>query len=204
VSASCNHYGVPKQIGTNGLDDPASWSRWSTREAATATTRTKSTVSSLGRRPGWAWEPATTAGTLSWLAAEGADAEQTDGKIAAEACRLLRTHKDQPFFLASGSFARTRRTSRPRTTSRSMRPEADRLGPEPAGRPRGQAGSRVNRIPPHYGMDEEFAAHGHPGILRLGQLHGRTVRRGARRVGSSRPDGSHGRRLPQRPRLPSW
>ena len=43
-------------------------------------------------------------GTLSWLAADGNDAEQTDGKIAAEIATLVKDHGDKPFFLACGFF----------------------------------------------------------------------------------------------------
>jgi uncharacterized sulfatase len=43
-------------------------------------------------------------GTLSWLAAEGTDAEQTDGKIAAQAVAFLREKRAKPFFLAVGFF----------------------------------------------------------------------------------------------------
>ena len=43
-------------------------------------------------------------GTVSWLAADGTDAEQTDGKIAAQAVDFLRQKRDQPFFLAVGFF----------------------------------------------------------------------------------------------------
>lgn len=37
-----------------------------------------------------------------WLAAEGGDAAQPDGILAAEAVRLLQDHQDEPFFIAVG------------------------------------------------------------------------------------------------------
>jgi uncharacterized sulfatase len=43
-------------------------------------------------------------GTLSWLAADGTDAEQTDGKIAAQAISFLQEKRTKPFFLAVGFF----------------------------------------------------------------------------------------------------
>jgi len=45
-------------------------------------------------------------GTLSWLAADGVDAEQTDGIGAAAAIRMLeeRAREDKPFYLAVGFY----------------------------------------------------------------------------------------------------
>src|SRR5437762_2159347 len=79
------HYGVPTQIGTDGLDDPVSWEkvinpkgrdvdeftmieRIDLAEGATQTTTVKATaLNELG-------------GRLSWLAQDGTNEEQTDGK----------------------------------------------------------------------------------------------------------------------------
>jgi iduronate 2-sulfatase len=102
------HYGVPKEIGTNGLDDPRSWEKvWNPRgrdcddedkifaiiagQGADAPANVKVGTNNYGA-------------TLSWLAAEGTDAEQTDGKIAAQAQAFLREKRTQPFFLAVGFF----------------------------------------------------------------------------------------------------
>ncbi len=104
------HYGVPAQIGTDGLDDPPSWAeRFNPKGAdveeqapliarivldgATkkATTKTGNQLNQLGA-------------TLSWLAAEGLDTEQTDGKIADRAIQMLESHKDKPFLIAVGFF----------------------------------------------------------------------------------------------------
>lgn len=90
------HYGVPNTIGTAGLDDYLSWDltvnpRGRDREA-------HDRIFSL--RPGQF------GGTVSWLADEGTDAEQTDGIAAVEAVKLLERFKRnrESFFLAVGFY----------------------------------------------------------------------------------------------------
>jgi uncharacterized sulfatase len=89
------HYDVPAGIGTEGLDDPASWQqtvnpkgRDKTDEALVFNAEPHRKISA----------------SLSWLAAEGPDEEQTDGMSATEAIRLMEGHRDQPFFIAVGFF----------------------------------------------------------------------------------------------------
>lgn len=90
------HFGVPTQIGQNGLDDEASWDE---------------TVNPRGRDK---WEedriytidPVTgnLGGTLSWMAQDGTDEEQTDGIGVTAAIELLERERDRPFFLAMGFY----------------------------------------------------------------------------------------------------
>jgi len=90
------HYGVPLNIGTSGHDDPYSWDY---------------TINPRGRDRNehdkiFSLVPGSFGGTMSWLAAEGTDEEQTDGIAATEAVRLLEQYAadDQQFFLAVGLY----------------------------------------------------------------------------------------------------
>lgn len=90
------HYNVPKHIGTSGHDDPYSWNY---------------TINPRGRdveeEPKiFSLRPGTFGATLSWLAAEGTDEEQTDGMIADAAVKELERYhsENRPFFLAVGLF----------------------------------------------------------------------------------------------------
>lgn len=88
------HYGVPGQIGTNGLDDAPSW-----QEVFNPKGRDKTDEHKV-----FTLVPGQYGGVLSWLKADGADEEHTDGLSAAQAVKLLAQHKEKPFFLATGFF----------------------------------------------------------------------------------------------------
>jgi len=89
------HYGVPRDIGTNGLDDEPSWNvRINPRgvdkdEEKVLTNHTPN----LG-----------IGSSLSLYASPAPDEEHTDGIVAAETIRLLELRKDKPFFIAAGFY----------------------------------------------------------------------------------------------------
>jgi iduronate 2-sulfatase len=90
------HYQVPKHIGTSGHDDPYSWNYTINPRGRDKTD--ESLIFSL--------TPGSFGGTLSWLAADGDDFEQTDGIAASEAAEALAgfAKSKKPFFLAVGLY----------------------------------------------------------------------------------------------------
>jgi iduronate 2-sulfatase len=89
------HYGVPGQIGTSGLDDAPSWNQFINPRGRDRDDEADVINFTTNRQLGAA---------LCWMEAKGTDEEQTDGKVAAEAIRLLEEHKDAPFFIAAGFY----------------------------------------------------------------------------------------------------
>src|SRR5688572_24542590 len=91
------HYGVPGQIGTDGLDDPPSWmAKFNPRG------RDKDDEPKI-----FSLTPGQFGGTPSWLAADGEDREQTDAIGAEMTIKLLEEHAqagDKPFFIACGFY----------------------------------------------------------------------------------------------------
>lgn len=90
------HYGVPVQIGENGVDDPASW-----HEVVNPRGRDKIEEDQI-----YSIDPVNhgMGGTMSWMAQDGTDEEQTDGIGATAAIQLMADHKDEPFFVAMGFY----------------------------------------------------------------------------------------------------
>ncbi len=90
------HYGVPGTIGTDGHDDAPSWDRVFNPRG-----RDKDEESQV-----FTLVPGKYGGTLSWMAADGVDEEQTDGIGARQAITLLEefAHSERPFFLAVGFY----------------------------------------------------------------------------------------------------
>lgn len=141
------HYDVPAGIGTNGLDDPASWDRVVNPKGRDVTEESLITNPSPAR-------PVSAA--LSWLAADGADTEQTDGMVASEAIALMSAKRDRPFFLGVGFF-------RPHTPFVAPKKYFDLYPLDTIHLPATPAGDRDdipaiafahNNSSPHYGLDE--------------------------------------------------
>jgi uncharacterized sulfatase len=91
------HYGNPGDIGTPGLDDKDSW-----QITVNPAGRDKLTDEPLITQ--YTGKKGSFGASLSWLAAEGEDSEQTDGKVADEAIKILEQHQTRPFFLAVGFY----------------------------------------------------------------------------------------------------
>lgn len=92
------HYNVPKSIGTNGHDDPASW-EVELNPAGVDRTEEEPKIFSL--------TPGSFGGTLSWYASPKSEEHHTDSLEAADAEWVLERcakRKERPFFLAVGFF----------------------------------------------------------------------------------------------------
>ncbi|MBI2947835.1 MAG: sulfatase [Verrucomicrobia bacterium] len=95
------HYGVPAHIGTDSYDDFQSWHyRFNPRG------RDRDDEDKIISIQPNATGPGRFGATLSWLAAEGQDTDQTDGEGATHAVAMLEKLRKQnrPFFLAVGFY----------------------------------------------------------------------------------------------------
>jgi len=92
------HYGVPREIGTDGKDDPVSWDY---KFNPIGRDKTEESSIHLLTKGGY---KNTIGFAMAWLDMDGPDEDQTDAKGVTETIRLLEEHKDQPFFIAMGFF----------------------------------------------------------------------------------------------------
>jgi iduronate 2-sulfatase len=138
------HYGVPNQIGTAGLDDPPSW-----QETVNPRGKDKDDEPQI-----FSLVPGQFGGTLSWLAADGTDEQQTDGIGAAATIKLLEAHQHESFFIACGFY-------RPHTPYVAPKPWFGLYPLASLSLPQEPANDRddiplpaLTVTPPHYGMPE--------------------------------------------------
>ncbi len=89
------HYGNPGQIGTSGLDDPASWDAVVNPRGIDKDE--EAVLTNLLPKRGLG-------STLAFYASPAPDEQHTDGKVATETIALLEQHKDRPFFIAAGFY----------------------------------------------------------------------------------------------------
>ena len=94
------HYGVPREIGTSGKDDPASWDEVVNPIGTDKTEESKLKVLTKGTGT-------TTIGfAMAWREMDGPDEEQTDGKGASAAIELIEraAKAEKPFFIGLGFY----------------------------------------------------------------------------------------------------
>ena len=94
------HYGVPRQIGSGGMDDPDSWDLAINPRGRDKDEEHRLHVLTRGTGS------KTIGFAMAWLEMDGADEEQTDGQGTTETIRLLErmAEEDKPFFIGMGFF----------------------------------------------------------------------------------------------------
>jgi len=92
------HYGNPGDVGTNGLDDRASWMERINPAGLDKTSLELDVINYTPRLRGLG------AAMAYFADPTGTDLEHTDGKVATEAIKLLEQHQRQPFFIAAGFY----------------------------------------------------------------------------------------------------
>jgi iduronate 2-sulfatase len=91
------HYGNPGQIGTDGLDDPASWT---VKHNPSGRDKDPLEAKIINHSPKRGLGAA-----MCWLSdEEGRDEDHTDGMVATEVVRLLEEQRDRPFFIGAGFY----------------------------------------------------------------------------------------------------
>ena len=138
------HYGVPTQIGTDGVDDPVSWDRVvNPKGRDKADEKDVINLVPANKNIG---------GSLTYFVAKGQDDEQTDALIAAEAVKQLEEKHDKPFFLAVGFF-------RPHVPCVATQEDFDLYPLDRISLPSGDRAGIPEMVtasvkPPHYGLSE--------------------------------------------------
>ena len=90
------HYGNPRDIGTNGLDDAASWNQ-RVNPAGVDKTREEPLLTNYTPDRG-------IGAAIAFHASSASDEEHTDGMVAAETIRLMEEHRGEPWFLGAGFY----------------------------------------------------------------------------------------------------
>jgi uncharacterized sulfatase len=90
------HYGVPGDIGTNGLDDAPSWQE---RVNPAGVDKTKEEPLLTNYTPTRGLGSA-----VSYHASTARDEEHTDALVAQNVIRLMEEHRNEPFFLGAGFY----------------------------------------------------------------------------------------------------
>ncbi len=92
------HYGNPGDIGTNGLDDKASWMERINPAGLDKTALEIDVINYTPKRKGLG------AAMAYYSDSSGTDVQHTDGMVASDAIQMMAKHKDKPFFIAVGFY----------------------------------------------------------------------------------------------------